>query len=387
MMQLKSHRNKAGQTMIIGVPREIKTQEHRVGLVPSSVRELTARGHKVLVEAGAGGGIQVPDSGYAAAGAEIAGNAQEIFGQADMIIKVKEPQPEECRMLRRGQVLFTYLHLAADKGLTEALMQSGVVGIAYETVTGRGGQGLPLLAPMSEIAGRISVMVGSNYLFRHMGGSGRLLGGSPGVEPGRVVILGGGMAGFHAAQMAVGLRGDVVIIERDPDRIRFLDSHFGTRAKIVHSTKDAYERHVLEADLVIGSVLRPGASAPKLVSRAMLKSMREGSVLVDIAIDQGGCFETSRVTTHDDPVFTVDGIIHYCVANMPGAVPATSAQALNNAILPYVLDLAEKGWEKALLDDAALRAGLNICGGQVTHAAVAESLNLPFSDPVMHLQA
>lgn len=366
--------------MMIGVPREIKAQEHRVGLVPASVREFTAHGHKVLVETGAGAGINFTDADYETCGAEICKSAADIFKRADMIIKVKEPQPGECRMLRPGQVLFTYLHLAADPEQAKALMESQCVAIAYETVTGPGGRGLPLLAPMSEIAGRLSIQVGGAYLLKHLGGRGRLIGGSPGVEPAKVVVLGGGVSGFHAAEMAVGMQANVVILEQNHDRIRELDRHFGNRARVIQSSRDSIERYVLDADLVIGAVLIPGASAPKLVTKAMVKAMRAGSVLVDIAIDQGGCFETSHATTHNDPVYTVDEVIHYCVANMPGAVPMTSAQALNNAVLPYALAIADKGWQKALREDENLRHGLNVCDGKITHQGVAESLDLPMSE-------
>jgi alanine dehydrogenase len=363
--------------MIIGVPKEIKTQEHRVGLVPASVREFTAHGHRVLVETGAGAGINYTDADYEANGAQIIQTAKEIFDTADMIIKVKEPQPQECNMLREGQVLFTYLHLAADMEQAQGLIDSKCIAIAYETVTGANGRGLPLLAPMSEIAGRLSIQVGGAYLLKHMGGRGRLIGGSPGVEPARVVVLGGGVVGFQAAEMAVGMRANVTIIEKNREQIRELDTHFGNRALVIQSSRDSIERYVLDADLVIGAVLIPGAAAPKLVSADMIKKMRPGSVLVDIAIDQGGCFETSHATTHNDPVYTVDGVIHYCVANMPGAVPMTSAQALNNAVLPYALALADKGWQKALQEDAGLQSGLNVCAGNITHSGVAESLNLP----------
>ncbi len=369
--------------MIIGVPKEIKAQEHRVGLVPASVREFTAHGHKVLVESGAGAGINFMDADYEACGAEIARDAADIFKRADMIIKVKEPQAAECQMLREGQVLFTYLHLAADPAQAKGLIDSKCIAIAYETVTGAGGRGLPLLAPMSEIAGRLSIQVGGAYLLKHLGGRGRLIGGSPGVEPAKVVVLGGGVSGFHAAEMAVGMQANVVILEQNHDRIRELDKHFGNRARVIQASRDAIERYVLDADLVIGAVLIPGASAPKLVTRAMVKAMRPGSVLVDIAIDQGGCFETSRTTTHNDPVYRVDDVIHYCVANMPGAVPMTSAQALNNAVLPYALALADKGWKKALSDDVNLRAGLNVYNGQITHRGVAESLGMQFTEPVL----
>ena len=366
--------------MIIGVPKEIKAQEHRVGLVPASVKEFTAHGHEVLVETNAGAGINYTDGDYEAAGAKIIQTAQEIFERADMIIKVKEPQPSECKMLREGQVLFTYLHLAADKEQTQGLIDSKCVAIAYETVTGPNGRGLPLLAPMSEIAGRLSIQVGGAYLLKHLGGRGRLIGGSPGVEPANVVVLGGGVSGFHAAEMAVGMQANVVILEKGHERIRQLDEHFGTRARVIQSSRDSIERYVLDADLVVGAVLIPGASAPKLVTKEMIKAMRPGSVVVDIAIDQGGCFETSHATTHNDPVYTVDDVLHYCVANMPGAVPMTSAQALNNAVLPYALALATHGWEAALLADPNLRNGLNVCYGEITHQGVAESLGLAFTE-------
>lgn len=373
--------------MIVGVPKEIKTQEHRVGLVPASVREFLAHGHKILVETGAGAGINFTDEDYAQSGAEIVQTASEIFKRADMIIKVKEPQPSECQMLREGQILFTYLHLAADKKQAEGLIESKCIAIAYETVTGQHGEGLPLLAPMSEIAGRLSIQVGAAYLMKHLGGRGRLIGGSPGVESAKVVILGGGVAGYQAAEMAVGMQANVVILEKNPDRIRVLDAHFGSRAQVIQSSGDSIGRYVLDADLVIGAVLIPGASAPQLVTKDMVRAMRAGSVLVDIAIDQGGCFATSRPTTHNDPVYTVDDVVHYCVANMPGAVPMTSAQALNNAVLPYALALADKGWKKALMDDANLRHGLNVFKGKITHEGVAKSLNLPMNDPLEQIAA
>ncbi len=371
--------------MIIGVPRQIKAQEHRVGLVPSSVKEFTAHGHQVLVQSGAGAGINFTDADYTASGAEIIQSADEIFKRADMIIKVKEPQADECAMLREGQILFTYLHLAADPEQAQGLIKSKCVAIAYETVTGQGGRRLPLLEPMSEIAGRLSIQVGGAYLLKHLGGRGRLIGGSPGVEPANVVVLGGGTSGFHAADMAVGMQANVVILEKNHDQIRILDRHFGNKARVIQASRDSIERYVLDADLVIGAVLIPGASAPKLVTKEMVRKMRPGSVLVDIAIDQGGCFETSRVTTHSDPVYTVDDVIHYCVANMPGAVPMTSAQALNNAVLPYALAIADKGWKSALLADENLRRGLNVCAGKITHAGVAESLKLPLTDPLTAL--
>lgn len=368
--------------MLVGVPKEIKKQEHRVGLVPSSVREFITHGHKVLVETGAGAGIGFNDDAYVAAGAEIAATPVEIFAKADMIIKVKEPQPQECAMLRPDQILFTYLHLAADPEQATALVKSGCVAIAYETVTGGDGRSLPLLAPMSEIAGRLGAQVGAHYLQKHLGGTGQLMSGVPGVPSARVLVLGGGVSGFNAARIAAGMEARVAILDRAPERLRFLDDHFAGRVEVLYSTRDTIETLVKEADIVIGAVLIPGASAPKLVTKAMLKTMKPGSVIVDIAIDQGGCFETSHATTHGDPVYVVDNVIHYCVANMPGAVPLTSALALNQSVLPYALKLADKGWQKALLADKGFRAGLNVCKGQVTHQGVADLLKLPFvADP------
>jgi alanine dehydrogenase len=364
--------------MLIGVPKEIKVQEYRVGLVPAGVRELVHHGHKVLVETGAGSGIGFGDGAYKAAGATIAKNAAEVFRKAEMIVKVKEPQPVECKMLRKGQVLFTYLHLAPDPEQTHGLIKSGCTAIAYETVTNARG-GLPLLAPMSEVAGRMSIQVGAFYLQKEPGGSGVLLGGVPGVLPGKVVVIGGGVSGTHAAQMAVGMGADVTILDRSLDRLRQLEDIFGGRVKTAYSTVDSIERHVIESDLVIGAVLVPGAAAPKLVTRKMIKKMRKGSVLVDIAIDQGGCFETSKATTHSDPVFVVDGIVHYCVANMPGGVARTSTFALNNATLPFTVALADKGCKKALAADKHLLNGLNIHEGKVTYKAVAEALKLKYT--------
>ena len=366
--------------MLIGVPKEIKPQEHRVGLVPSSVREFVAHGHEVVVETNCGAGINYTDADYEAAGAKILGTAKEIFDKADMIIKVKEPQAIECEMLREDQVLFTYLHLAADEAQTKGIMKSKCIAIAYETVTGPNGKGLPLLAPMSEIAGRLSIQVGGAYLLKHLGGRGRLIGGSPGVEAAKVVVIGGGVSGYHAASMAVGMGADVTILEKGHDQIRVLDEHFGNTARVIQSSADSIERYVLDADLVVGAVLIPGASAPKLVTKEMISQMRDGSVVVDIAIDQGGCFETSKATTHNDPVYTVDGVIHYCVANMPGAVPMTSAHALNNAVLPYALQLADQGWKAALANNPALMAGLNVCKGEVTYKSVADEFGLHYAE-------
>lgn len=365
--------------MLIGVPKEIKILEHRVGLVPSSVKEFVRQGHEVLVETGAGASINFTDAHYEAAGAKIAAGAREIFEKADMIVKVKEPQPAECAMLREGQILFTYLHLAAGRDQAEALMKSGAVCIAYETVTGADGRSLPLLQPMSEIAGRLSVQVGGYHLMKHQGGTGRLIGGVPGVKPADVLIIGGGVAGFHAAQMATGLGANVTILERSNERMRFLDDYFHGRANIVYSNADTLERAVQVADLVIGAVLIPGASAPKIITRDMLGTMTSGAVIVDIAIDQGGCAETSRPTTHDNPTFTVDNVVHYCVANMPGAVPLTSALALNHSVLPYALALANRGWRQALAEIPGFAAGLNVHDGAIAHEAVAGALGLPYS--------
>ncbi|MGH1455373.1 MAG: alanine dehydrogenase [Alphaproteobacteria bacterium] len=368
--------------MRIGVPKEIKILEHRVGLVPSSVKELTVRGHEVFVESGAGEGINFTDSHYKEVGATIIDSARDVFDQSDLIVKVKEPQEVEWKMLRPDHVLFTYLHLAADPKQATGLIDSGCAAIAYETVTGRNGRGLPLLEPMSEIAGRLSVQVGAYYLQKHMGGLGRLIGGVPGVKPAEVLILGGGVSGFHAAQMATGLGANVTILEKSNDRMRYLDDYFHGRANIVYSNTDTLDKALINADLVIGAVLIPGASAPKLVRREHLKTMKRGAVMVDIAIDQGGCFETSRATTHDSPVYTEGGIVHYCVANMPGAVPLTSALALNHSVLPYLLDLLDKGWKEALCGDSNFMAGLNICHGRCTNRAVAQALNLSYSDPM-----
>ncbi len=363
--------------MHVGVPREVKIHEYRVGLTPPSVAELTANGHRVTVETQAGCGIDFTDADYVAAGAEIAPDAASVFAAADIIVKVKEPQPPECAMLRPGQVLFTYLHLAPDPEQAKALIASGATCIAYETVTDRGG-GLPLLRPMSEVAGRMSVQVGAHYLEKEQGGRGILLGGVPGVAPGRVAILGGGVSGVNAAQMAVGLRADVTIYDISTARLAEIDDMFEGRVKTVFSSKAAIEAAVASAHVVIGAVLIPGAAAPKLVTRDMLKLMKRGSVLVDIAIDQGGCFETSHATTHQDPVYTIDGIIHYCVANMPGAVARTSTFALNNATLPFALRLAKLGAEGAMAADPHLAAGLNVMAGKIRHQAVAEALDMDF---------
>ena len=363
--------------MLVGVPKEIKTHEYRVGLTPGAVREYVAAGHQVVVEKQAGSGIGATDGDYQNAGARIADTARDVFATADMIVKVKEPQPSEWAQLREGQILFTYLHLAPDAEQAKGLLKSGCTAVAYETVTDASGA-LPLLAPMSEVAGRLSIEAAAAALKRHAGGRGLLLGGVPGVKPARVVVIGGGVVGTHAARMAVGLGAEVSILDRSLPRLRALDELFHGRARTRFSTIESLEEEVLNADVVIGAVLIPGASAPKLVNRSMLGRMKKGSVLVDVAIDQGGCFETSHATTHDSPTYEVDGVVHYCVANMPGAVPLTSSQALNNATLPFGLALAKKGFN-AVLDDPHLRAGLNVYRGRLTNSAVAESLGMPFS--------
>ena len=360
--------------MRIGVPAEIKVHEYRVGLTPGAVREYTARGHDVLVQSGAGLGIGADDAAYQAAGAAIAADADDVFARSDMIVKVKEPQPAEWGKLREGQILFTYLHLAPDPDQTAGLVASGCTAVAYETVTDAAGS-LPLLAPMSEVAGRLSIEAAGAAMRRYSGGNGLLLGGVPGVAPARVLVLGGGIVGTHAARMAVGLGAEVVVVDRSIPRLRQLDELFGGRVRTRVSTIEAIEQEIASADAVIGAVLVPGASAPKLVTRETLGIMKDRAVLVDVAIDQGGCFATSHATTHDEPTYEIDGVIHYCVANMPGAVPRTSSQALNNATLPYGLALAEKGLD-ALRDDPGLMAGLNVHRGLVTNPAVAESLDL-----------
>ncbi len=365
--------------MKVGVPKEVKTHEYRAGLTPASVRELTSQAHQVIAQAGVGAGAGFSDDLYRRAGATLVDHAAAVFAEADMIVKVKEPQPAEIALLRQGQVLFTYLHLAADKGQTEGLMRSGATCIAYETVTDARG-GLPLLAPMSEVAGRMSIQVGAHCLERSCGGSGVLLGGVLGVPPGKVVVLGGGVSGANAARMAAGLGAEVTVIDRSLPRLQELDLHFGERMTALFATIETIEREVTAADLVIGAVLVPGAAAPKLVTRRMLKGMRPGSVLVDISIDQGGCFETSRPTTHADPTYIEEGVVHYCVTNMPGAVARTSTIALGNATLPFILALAGKGWRTALAQDPHLRHGLNVHGGEITHAAMAHDLSLEYRD-------
>ena len=367
--------------MLIGLPKEIKSREYRVGMVPSSVKELVSRGHHVIVEKNSGAGICVDDSYYLQAGAEIVNTAAEIYARADLIVKVKEPQPNECKMLRPGQVLFTYLHLAADPQQAGQLLDSGVIAIAYETVTDRFG-GLPLLSPMSEVAGRMSIQAGAHCLEKAQNGRGVLLGGVPGVEPANVVILGGGVVGTNAIRMAIGMEANVTVIDKSLNRLRELDSQFGAKLNTIFSTKFAIEEYVAEADLVVGAVLIPGAAAPKLVTREMLKIMQIGSVIVDVAIDQGGCFESSRPTTHDNPTYEEEGVVHYCVTNMPGAVPRTSTFALKNATLPFILELANKGYKQAMLDDPHLLNGLNVCQGKITNAAVAEALGKPYTPAI-----
>ena len=371
--------------MLIGVPREIKVREYRVGLTPTNVREVVAHGHQVVVERGAGAGIGMTDAHYEAAGARIAADAAAVFREAEMIVKVKEPLAAERAMLRRGQVLFTYLHLAPDPAQAHDLMRSGATCIAYETVTSPHG-GLPLLAPMSEVAGRMSIQVGAYFLEKAHGGLGMLLGGVPGVDPAKVVVLGGGVVGTHAIHIALGMGADVWVLDRSVDVLRRLWTQFDRPLNTVFSTRDAVEQHVAAADLVVGGVLIPGAAAPKLVGADLTRRMKPGSVVVDVAIDQGGCFETSRPTTHDEPTYVVDDVIHYCVTNMPGGVPRTSAVALNNATLPYVLALADKGVARALADDPHLRNGLNVHAGRITHQAVAAALGEAFVDPVSALR-
>ncbi|HQS96149.1 MAG: alanine dehydrogenase [Novosphingobium sp. 17-62-19] len=364
--------------MRVGTVKEIKNHEYRVGLTPESARELVANGHEVWVETGAGNGIGATDADYEAAGASIKADAKTLFDGCEMIVKVKEPQAVERAMLRKGQILYTYLHLAPDPEQTADLVKSGVTAIAYETVTGAG-NALPLLKPMSQVAGRMAIQAGATALEKANGGRGVLLGGVPGVLPGKVVVIGGGVVGVNAAQMAVGLGADVTILDRDPDVLERLDNHFEGRARTLFSGKSALAALVAEADLVIGAVLIPGAAAPKLVTRDMLSTMKPGAVLVDVAIDQGGCFETSKATTHAEPTYVVDGIVHYCVANMPGAVARTSTYALNNVTLPHALRIANMGWKAALKADAHLAAGLNVHEGKVTYEAVARELGYEYT--------
>ena len=370
--------------MLIGVPKEIKSNEHRIGLTPAGVRELVHHGHQVMVQGGGALTIGFEDAHYQQAGAEIVATPQEIFQRAEMIIKVKEPQPNECAMLRPGQVLFTYLHLAPDPEQTNLLIQSGATCLAYETVTSEG-HGLPLLAPMSEVAGRMAIQAGAYNLEITQGGDGILLGGVPGVEPAKVLVIGGGVVGINAARMAMGLGADVTILDRSLNRLQELEMLYGGRMKTVFSTTDAIERYALEADLVVGAVLIPGAAAPRLISRDLVKRMKKGAVMVDVAIDQGGCFETSKPTTHQEPTYIVDDVVHYCVANMPGGVARTSTIALTNATLPYALQLAEKGVAAALQEDAHLRNGLNVHAGMVTHEAVAQALGYEYVEALAAL--
>jgi alanine dehydrogenase len=364
--------------MHIGVPKEIKNQEYRVGLTSGSVRELVEHGHEVLVESDAGAGIGMFDADYERVGATIARSAEDVFARADLIVKVKEPQPHECARLRKGQILFTYLHLAPDPGQAQRLIESGVSAIAYETVTGRG-HTLPLLAPMSEVAGRLAVQAGAHCLEKARGGAGILLGGVPGVPPGKVLIIGGGTVGVNAAGVAHGIGADVTVLDRSIERLRHLDQEYRGQIKCVYSKSDTIERYALEADLIIGAVLIPGSTTPKLLTQQTVRDMRPGSVVVDVAIDQGGCFETSHPTTHEEPTFLVHDVVHYCVANMPGAVPRTSTFALNNATLPFVLLLADHGLEEALSIDTDLANGLNVHEGKITHEAVAAALGSDYT--------
>jgi alanine dehydrogenase len=365
--------------MRVGVPKEVKVRENRVGLTPASVRELVHHGHEIVVEHDAGHGIGAGDDAYAREGASIARTAAEVYGSCDMIVKVKEPQPAERKLLRPGQILFTYLHLAPDPEQTRDLVASNAVCIGYETVTSISG-GLPLLAPMSEVAGRLAVQAGAHYLEEPRGGKGMLLGGVPGVAAGSVVVIGGGVVGTHAIEIALGMGGRVTVLDRSVDALSRLWAHYGAPLATVYATAEAIERHVAAADLVIGAVLIAGAEAPKLVTRAMIAKMQPGSVVVDVAIDQGGCFETSHPTTHEAPTYVVDGVVHYCVANMPGAVPRTSTYALNNATLPFVLAIADKGWKRALADDVHLRGGLNVAFGKVTCEPVAKAQGYVYTD-------
>lgn len=364
--------------MLIGVPKEIKNFEYRVGLVPSSVKELVTHGHKVLVQKNAGAKIGFEDVAYQKLGAVIVDTAEEIYEKSEMIIKVKEPQLTECRMLHEDQLLFAYLHLAPDPEQAALLQKSGCIAIAYETVTDKHG-GLPLLAPMSEVAGRMAIQAGATSLEIKNGGRGMLLGGVPGVSPAKVVVIGGGVVGTNSVRVAMGMGAHVVVIDKSLERLYHLDLQFGSKINTIFSTTYALEEHVLTADLVIGAVLIPGASAPKLVTREMIARMRHGSVVVDVSIDQGGCFETSKVTTHENPTYVLDGVVHYCVGNMPGAVPRTSTFALNNATLPFAIALANLGYEKAMQQNHGLLHGLNICKGKITYKAVAEALNQPFT--------
>ena len=366
--------------MLVGVPKEIMNHEYRVGMTPAGVYELVRHGHQILVETRAGLAIGYDDEDYIKAGAMIAKSAEDVFAKADMIVKVKEPQPIECKMLRPGQILFTYLHLAPDPEQAKGLLDSDCVAIAYETVTDING-GLPLLAPMSEVAGRLSIQAGAHALERHKGGCGVLLGGVPGVKPANVIVIGGGVVGINAARMAAGLGADVTLFDRNLNVLKKIDNDFGGRIKTIYSNHMNLEKAIRSAHLVIGAVLIPGAAAPKLVTRSMLKEMKKGAVLVDVAIDQGGCFETSMPTTHENPTYVVDDVVHYCVANMPGAVAKTSTLALTNATLPFVVELADKGWKQAIKDNPHLMNGLNVCHGNITYYAVARDLGYTYVDP------
>jgi alanine dehydrogenase len=385
-MMNRAGRERTGTAMLVGSPKEMKAHEHRVGLTPASVREMRAHGHQVLVESMAGHAIGLDDDEYRAAGAEIVASPAELFARAQLVVKVKEPQPAELAMLRAGQVLFTYLHLAPDPAQAKALQASGSVAIAYETVTDAHG-GLPLLAPMSEVAGRMAVQAGAHCLEMAQGGRGMLLGGVPGVPAAKVVILGGGVVGTNAARMAMGLEAKVVVIDKNLRRLYDLDLQFGAKLQTIFSTSVAIEEHVLDADLVVGAVLVAGAAAPRLVTEDMVRRMKRGAVLVDVSIDQGGCFETSKPTTHAAPTYRLHEVVHYCVANMPGAVARTSTLALNNATLPFALALADNGWRRALREDGHLRAGLNVAHGAITHEAVAAALGLPFMPAEQALEA
>lgn len=363
--------------MLVGVPKEIKPQESRVGLVPGSVSEIIRVGGRVLVEKNAGMGIGITDQQYQAAGADVVDSAGEIFDRAELIVKVKEPQPDECKRLHEGQIIFTYLHLAPDPNQTRLLKESGVTAIAYETVTQKEG-GLPLLTPMSQVAGRMSIQAGAHCLEIAQGGSGILLGGVPGVSPGNVLVIGGGVVGTNAVLMAMGMETHVTVLDKSLSRLRELNFQFGSKLNTIYATAEALEHYIATADLIVGAILVPGAAAPKLVTRAMLKTMRPGSVVVDVAIDQGGCFETSRATTHHQPTYLVDGVVHYCVANMPGAVPRTSTFALNNATLPFVLSIVTRGMKSALLSDNHFLNGLNVHRGKITYEAVARELGYDY---------
>jgi len=372
--------------MLIGVPKEIKTHEYRVGLVPGSVRELVHDGHQVLIETGAGMGIGFDDKAYEAAGAKIASNAEEVFSKAEMVVKVKEPQPQEWRQLKKGQILFTYLHLAPDPEQTQGLMQSGVTAIAYETVTSHRG-GLPLLAPMSEVAGRLAPQMGAHFLERHNGGRGVLMGGAPGVRPARVVVLGAGNVGWNAAWIAAGMEAEVVLVDKNLDRLRWVDQIHRGRIMTLASNRGAIERSLADADLVIGAVLVAGGRAPVVVTDDMVRGMKTGAVIVDVAVDQGGCIETTRETTHDDPVYEEHGVVHYAVGNMPGAVPHTSTYALTNATLAYIQEVAVHGAAEAARRNPAIALGVNTVAGAVTNEPVAEFLGSPYVDPLTALSA